>query len=151
MASIVLDGDLKSALSAVRSLGKTGEFVVAAAERRTAMALHSKYTKESFVYTSPKLDQEKFVAEIKAQARVLLDETGEKPVVFCFSDATHLSLARAISELKEVLLFPLPPYEPLEVAFDKEKTYISGRLGTCVRLRRGCYRNDIKYKYQKYQ
>ncbi len=123
MSVLILDGHLKSSLAVVRSLGKAGEFVVCGGERRTAMALSSRYAKERFVYVSPKINQQGFVDAVRTEASRLLEETGERPVVFCFSDATHLSLARAYSQLKDVLVFPLPPHEPREVAFDKEKTH----------------------------
>lgn len=120
---LVLDGHLKSSLSTVRALGKAGRFVVCGASKKSAMALHSKYVQQKFVYTAPKENQSEFVADIQNQAQALFNEYGEKPIVFCFSDATHLSLARAYSQLQNVLLFPLPPHEPREVTFDKEKTY----------------------------
>ena len=122
MSALILDANLKSSLAAIRSLGRSRVPVFAGATRSTAMGLSSRYVQSSFVYPDPKNDQRGFVEAVRAQAQVVQEETGERPVVFCFSDATYLSLARAYNHIKDVLHFPLPPYEPLEVAFDKEKT-----------------------------
>ncbi len=121
--ALVLDGHLKSALSCVRSLGQSKISVVCGAERPYAMSLYSKYVAEQFVYVSPKVNQEKFVAEILAQAKKLQVEDGEKPIVFCFSDATLLTLVRDLQVLKEYIVISLPALESVEIASDKVQTY----------------------------
>lgn len=123
MSAIVLDGHLKSALASVRSLGKAGIAVACGAERATAMACHSRHAKSRFVYASPKKDQKQFTAEIIAQAQKLFLTDGQKPVLYCFSDATSLCIARAYKELREFILIPLPALEAMETASDKGATY----------------------------
>ena len=64
MKAIILDGQLKSALSTVRSLGEKGVEFSVGAERGTAIALHSRYTKKTFTYPSPEISKEKFVDKV---------------------------------------------------------------------------------------
>ena len=54
MQAIVLDGHLKSALAAVRSLGRAGISVSVGSERKHAMAGKSRFAYSSFTYISPK-------------------------------------------------------------------------------------------------
>ena len=119
MKAIVLNGDLKSALCAVRSLGQAGHEVTVGAERESGMAYHSKFAKDSFVYPSPYTNRAGFVEAVIEQA----NEIGEKPVVFAFSDATYLSLHEAREELAEVCTLQYPDSEKVAMAFDKASTY----------------------------
>ena len=127
MAVIILDGHLKSSLSAVRSLGTSGVAVVCGAERGSAMACQSKYVTKRFVYTSPKNNQEQFVAAVLKEAQELFLTTKEKSVVFCFSDATLLTLARVRTRLQDFVILPMPSLESLEVASDKSLTYVRAK------------------------
>ncbi len=120
---LVLDGHLKSALCCVRSLGTSGIEVVCGAERSSAMACHSRYVRKRFVYTSPKHNQQQFIEEVLLQARELFLAEGVKPVVFCFSDATMLTLSRSYVELQEYMVLPIPSLSSIEQASDKKQTY----------------------------
>lgn len=124
---LVLDGHLKSALACVRSLGASGVTVVCGAERESAIACHSRYVSKQFVYTSPKNNQEQFVAAVLKVAQELFTATGEKPVVFCFSDATFLTLAGAYTRLQDFLILPMPSREAVEIASDKSFTYVRAK------------------------
>ncbi|MCF7815448.1 MAG: ATP-grasp domain-containing protein [Candidatus Pacebacteria bacterium] len=117
--ALVLDGQLKSALSAVRSLGRAGVSTCVGAERETGMALHSRYTKERFVYPSPYTHQKEFIASIKDEAARL----GGKPLVYAFSDATYLSLHMHREVLSEYVTCVFPDLKSVEIAFDKAATY----------------------------
>ena len=123
MTAIVLDGQLKSALCAVRSLGAQGVSVVCAAERSTAMACHSRFVRRHFIYSPAKTDPVGFVEDIIAQSKKLYDESGEKPVIFAFSDATSLLLAREYDRITPYAVMPMPSLESVEIAADKERTY----------------------------
>lgn len=123
MSVIVLDGHLKSALACVRSLGKSGVYVVCGAERSTAMACHSRYVQKSFVYHMVTKSQQKFIDTVVKEAKEVLRATGKKPVVFCFSDATQLTLARAYEQLQEYIVLPIPSLTSVEHASDKALTY----------------------------
>ena len=124
MDAIVLDGHLKSALSAVRSLGAAGMHVSVGAERATAMALHSRYAEERFIYPSPYTDQKAFIDALIREAM----RRGGKPVVFAFSDATFLSLYAYRETLKDVVTITFPPEKSMEIAFDKAATYSLARV-----------------------
>lgn len=122
--ALVLDGHLKSALACVRSLGARNIHVVCGAERQSAMACHSKYVQKRFVYVSPKIDQDGFIKSIIEESKKLKARDGQKPVVFCFSDATMLTLAQSLELLMEYVVILFPSLESVEVASDKVRTYL---------------------------
>ncbi len=124
--AIVLDGHLKSALSIVRSLGQKNIPVYVGAERKTAMALHSKYVSGKFMYPSPYRDQDAFVRTIKAEAVRL----GGKPVMYACSDATLLLLYEARESLEEYVTLVFPEERSMEIAFDKGGTYSLARVSS---------------------
>lgn len=118
MRAIILDGHLKSALAAVRSLGEKGIEFSVGAERRTAPAFHSRYTKDTFIYTSPIIDKECFVDELIKEAERL----GDKPVIYAFSDATFLPLLRHRIRVERVATLVMGDSGNIEIAFNKKKT-----------------------------
>ena len=118
MEVIILDGHLKSALAATRSLGKKGVRVICASERTSAMSLHSNYCAQRFVYPSPSKDKDAFVDAIIELAKNI----GEKPLVYSFSDETFLPLARQREKINEYVTFIASQDESIDIAFDKIKT-----------------------------
>lgn len=118
MTAIILDGHLKSALAAVRSLGRKNITLYVGAERKTGMALHSKYTTEFFTYISPLENQKLFIEALKKKA----GEVGGRPVVYAFSDATWLSLYKYRNELSQYVTLAYPDSDAVEIAFDKSST-----------------------------
>jgi predicted ATP-grasp superfamily ATP-dependent carboligase len=68
------------------------------------------------------LNQKLFIEGVQKKAKQILDRTGEKPVVFCFSDATMNAIVDNYALLKEVVSVPLPPLESLLIARNKKKT-----------------------------
>lgn len=124
MDAIILDGGLKSALAAVRSLGRRGISLSVGSERKSGMALHSKYATTRFVYPSPYTDQDGFVRAVKAEAVRL----GGKPVVYACSDATYLSLYAARESLAEYATLVFPEATAVEIAFNKAATHSLARI-----------------------
>ncbi len=124
MSAIILDGHLKSALAAVRSLGWAGVRVSAGAERATAMSLHSRYAADVFLYASPYENQERFIDRVKREAKRL----GDRPVVYAFSDATYLSLFEHRDELAACATLVVPEETAVGIAFDKAATYSLARV-----------------------
>jgi predicted ATP-grasp superfamily ATP-dependent carboligase len=114
---IILDGHLKSALAAVRSLGKKGVHVIGGSDRSTAMALHSRYCTEKFIYPRPVDDLRGFLDAISKAAG-----TDEKPLVMAFSDQTSAALSRNRDQLQGIISLELPQTQHFETAFDKSKT-----------------------------
>ncbi len=123
MYAIVLDGELKSALAAVRSLGKAGRMVSVGSQRGSAMTGFSRYTHDRFVYPDPKENQDAFVAHIVKAASTF----PEPPVLFTFSDATYLTVLAHHKELEQCCKLMLPPMRSVGTAFDKAATYTLAR------------------------
>src|ERR1700733_11757723 len=61
---LLLDGYSTRTLACVRSWGKRGVAFAVGGETRRDMSLFSRYAKETFVYTSPKLDALKFIQDV---------------------------------------------------------------------------------------
>ena len=122
--AIVLDGELKSALAIVRSLGGRDIVVSVGAERESGMALHSRFAEWSFVYPSPYTNVNGFIDEVEAEAKRL----GGKPVVFACSDATFLALYGARERLAVSCTLVFPDDRAMEIAFDKAITYSLARI-----------------------
>lgn len=118
MKAIILNGHLKSALCAVRSLGAKGVEFSVGAERSTAPALHSVYTKEKFIYTSPLHNKEKFINELEKEAIRL----GDKPLIYTFSDATAVPILHHHERLSKVATIIVNGVTQTEQVFDKSKT-----------------------------
>jgi len=116
--AIILDGHLKSALAATRSLGKKGIQVTTLAERGTAMALHSRYTAHHFVYPSPLRAPQAFVQAIINIAQNI----GDMPVIYAFSDETFLLISKHRKEIQKYATLLLSSEESIETAFNKRKT-----------------------------
>jgi predicted ATP-grasp superfamily ATP-dependent carboligase len=118
MKAIILDGHLKSSLSTVRSLGEKGVEFSVGSVRSTAMALHSTYTKDKFIYPSPEISKEKFVDAVIAEA----ERIGDKPLIYAFSDAVFLSLLRHRIRIEKVATLVMGESQFIEIAFNKRKT-----------------------------
>lgn len=101
---IILDGHLRSALAAVRSLGAAGYQVVCGSHRRTGLALFSQHTHRRFRYPSPLQSLVGFQQAVAAMTRQYDD-----PIVYAFSDATFLALNHS---------------EHIAIAFDKRRTVV---------------------------
>lgn len=124
--ALVLDGHLPSALACVRSLGKQGIRVVCGAERKSALALHSKFISEAWVYPSPLEDVEVYVQAVTDK----LSTMGDCPVIFCMSDNTLLPLAQHRDQIEAVGRLVLSETKDFNAAFDKALTLkLAGRLG----------------------
>lgn len=119
---LVLDGHLKSALCAVRTLGRQGIPVYGGAVRTSALALHSRYVKGRFIYPDPVRDQVAFVAALTDYAKAHHHKTGEKIVLYCFSEATQQSVQGASDSLAPFLHLLIPSAEAAAVAADKRRT-----------------------------
>lgn len=124
MSAIILDGHLKSALAAVRSLGQAGITISVGAERSTAMSLHSRYATSVFLYSSPYEYEKRFIERVKREAKRL----GDKPVIFAFSDVTYLTLFLHRDELSKSATLIFPEEKSVDIAFDKAATYSLARV-----------------------
>jgi predicted ATP-grasp superfamily ATP-dependent carboligase len=113
-----LDAHLKSALAAIRSLGSRGIRVVAGADRRTAMGLHSKHVWKGFIYPSPYQNGKRFLDAIWREA-----EASRQPMVlYSFSDATFLPLYENRSRFEHLLSSYPEAESSVTIAFSKVAT-----------------------------
>jgi predicted ATP-grasp superfamily ATP-dependent carboligase len=126
MGAIILDGQLKSALIVVRSLGRRGIRVSVGAEHGTAMSLHSRYTSRTFTYPSPYSTRTAFVESLVREASAL----GGKPVVYAMSDATFMAVHAHRDELAQHLTLLFPDEHAMGLAFDKAGTYALARFSS---------------------
>ncbi len=125
-SALVLDGELKSALAIVRSLGVRGVPVTAGAVRDSGMALHSRYTMSRFVYPSPYTNEQEFIDAVEREAK----RCGDMPVIFACSDATFLALHDARERLGASCTLVFPDARAMEIAFDKAVTYSLARVSS---------------------
>ncbi|MHB8830853.1 MAG: carboxylate--amine ligase [Patescibacteria group bacterium] len=128
---LVLDGHLPSALACVRSLSKHNIKVICGAERKGALALHSKFASEAWTYPSPLEDVEAYVQAVIKK----LSTMGDRPVIYCLSDNTLLPLALHRDQVEAVGRLVLPETKDFNVAFDKALTLkLAERLGVPMPL-----------------
>ena len=118
MKAIILDAEQKSALATVRSLANKKISFSVGGERKTCMAFHSRFTTDTFIYTSPRVNKEKFVDAVILEA----ERMGGKPLIYAFSDATFLSLIRHRIRIEKVATLVAPESIDAETAFNKHKT-----------------------------
>jgi hypothetical protein len=100
-SALVLDAHTKSSLAAIRSLGAKSVRVIAGATHRTAMGLHSKYTRETFTYPSPIDHPLEFVDAVSQVAT-----KHARPVLFTFSDATFWLLYEHRRRMPALAVYP---------------------------------------------
>jgi len=118
MEAIILDGHLKSALAATRSLGEKGIRVNCAAERKSAMSLHSCFCAQDFIYPSPVKNRQAFIETLVEFAK----KVGGKPLVYSFSDETFLPISDEREKLEKYVTLVLSDKKNIDLAFNKAKT-----------------------------
>lgn len=124
MNVFVTDANYRHALGAIRSLAGHGARVTAGAPSRIAQGMLSRYAKARVVYPSPK-DEERFVGFMerfleRSGIDVLLP-IGYQSSVVCSKHCDRLSRHAKI---------PIAPYEAMEIASHKDKTFaLAERLG----------------------
>ena len=112
---VLLDGYSTRTLACVRSWGKKGIPFAVGGETRWDMSLLSRYSKETFIYTSPKRDLSKFIREVNHRCQ----EFGAD-CVFPTSEAAIMVCSRYRNELKCVPIVPRAP--EIQAAFSKANT-----------------------------
>lgn len=124
MDVIILDGEQKSALAAVRVLGRAGLRVVVGSTRSSAMAMHSRYALARFVYPDPKQDRAGFIAALTAEAT----RFGDRPVVMAFSEATAVTVQLEQSSLERHIRYAWQEPSQFEIVQNKAATYSEAKL-----------------------
>lgn len=138
-AAIVLDADQKSALAAIRSLGRRGIHVLAGSNRRTAMGLHSRYVSRRFLYPAPLDSPDQFIEAVHKAAA----EAGTRPVLFTFSDATYLPLYQNSNRLDRQIAAVYPQDRSVAITFSKAETVkLAQDLG--IETPATCFPRDVE-------
>jgi predicted ATP-grasp superfamily ATP-dependent carboligase len=124
---LILDGQQRSALAAVRSLGRRGVPVVVADESAQTLAGSSRYCRETFVYPSPALQPEAFVEEVRQESR----RRGIRMLLPMAEVSTQLVLANR--SLFGDLLIPFAELDQFEALTNKWKLFrLAKKLGLSI-------------------
>ena len=130
MSVLFLNGKMYSALCAVRSLGKKGIKVTVADDSKRAMSFFSKYCSQKFIYPSPKIDLPGYIEKI-----LDIVKSNNVDTIFCFNDATFLSVSRARDKFPYFLRLPIASKEAVEIAYSKEETLkVAQNIGVPIPL-----------------
>jgi predicted ATP-grasp superfamily ATP-dependent carboligase len=123
---LLLDGYSTRTLACVRSWGKKGIAFAVGGETPRDMSLFSRYSTETFVYTSPKRDISKFIQGVNRFSRQFRADS-----VFPTSEAAIMACARHQGDL---VCRPIIPGErQIETAFSKANTLrLGASLGIAV-------------------
>lgn len=114
-AAIILDGNQRSALAAVRSLGMKGIEVVVGAEKGKALASSSRYCVDRFIYPSPDADPDAFLRSVAEKAA---EYPG--PVLFPMTDITMNEILLHRDLFPENTRIPFSDHALYEALSDKE-------------------------------
>lgn len=119
MSALILDGNQKSALAAVRSLGGRGIDVVVGSPKELGIAAYSTFAADQFVYPSPYEDVDGFMSALERAAQ----RCGDRPVIYAFSDATYFALYTHRDRLESVATLLFPSESSIKIVFDKYETF----------------------------
>lgn len=130
---LVTDGQLRSGLAVVRSLGKRGVRVISGESTRFATAFFSKYADDHIVYPSPESDPNGFVTFL---LEFLLDSDIDALIPVGHQTTKLVSQHRdAFAELTDV---PVTDYDRFQRGWDKEKTFEAAEDAGIPRPRTEC-------------
>lgn len=121
---LVLDGNQRSALAAVRALGRRGIDVIVGESSAASLAGHSKYCCGTVVYGSAYDDPERFLRSLAELVRA--HDIG---VLLPMTDVTASAIVRRKSQFADVQV-PLPPPESFDALTNKSLlTDVAAELG----------------------
>jgi len=112
--TIILDGDLHSALAATRSLGKRGLKVAVGSDVLPSLASRSRYCAEAFQYPSPSLEPQKFLAALREYA-----ERHRGCVLLPMRDITLEEVLRNAEAFRGMVKVPFAEHAIYSAASDK--------------------------------
>lgn len=121
---IILDGNQRSALAAVRALGARDIPVIVGADLPDSLAAVSRYCKQAFVYPSPYQDPEGFLNRI-------IEESHQWPksVLMPMTDVALSEILKHRGRLPKRLLLPFPEWEIYQAVSNKIKLFrLASRL-----------------------
>ncbi|UCD63467.1 MAG: ATP-grasp domain-containing protein [Candidatus Zixiibacteriota bacterium] len=122
---LIIDGEQRSALAAVRSLGSRGITVTVAEDHLPCLASSSKYGAGGIKYASPQTQPEEFVDDLR---RILRDDSYD--LLIPMTDVTSYLIADHYEELSKHTTIGMPPPEAFRAASDKgEMIRLADSLG----------------------
>ncbi len=114
---LVTDGDIRSALSIVRSLGRRGFNTIVGSEKEKSLAFYSKYCSKKIVYPSPYTEKSKFV-----EFMLNFIKQNKIDLLIPVSDLTIYPISERLNEFNRYTKVACPEKSILDKAFDKEET-----------------------------
>jgi predicted ATP-grasp superfamily ATP-dependent carboligase len=125
VAVFITDGDQRSALAVVRSLGRAGVAVTVGESQMPSLAGTSRYCSKQVRYPSPAADGERFLAFLRERLA-----GGEYEVLLPMTDVTMQLIATARASLPSSVRVPFPSREQVCLAQDKGHVLdLAQRLG----------------------
>jgi predicted ATP-grasp superfamily ATP-dependent carboligase len=124
MKILVLDGNQRSALAVVRSLGRAGYDVTVGDEVPTNLSSVSKYARVGISYPSPTSQPREFQSEL-----VKIVSSSSFDLLIPCTDKSSLLVLAIEEEIRGLVKLALPPHEVFMQAFDKHLI-----VETCQRL-----------------
>ena len=112
---LLLDGYSTRSLACVRSWGSRRIPFAVGGETGHDMSLLSRYATDTFVYTSPRRDIARFIADVNHYAQAF-----HADVVFPTSEAAIIACSKHRNELVSVPLIPTP--QEIDTVFNKRHT-----------------------------
>jgi predicted ATP-grasp superfamily ATP-dependent carboligase len=117
MSIFITDGDARSTLSIVRSLGKRGLDVIVGSEREKSLTFYSKYCSKKIIYPPPSTEKSKFV-------EFMLSFVKENSIDFLVptSDLTIYPISEKLDEFNHYTKVACPEKGIFDKAYDKAET-----------------------------
>ncbi len=110
---MVLDANQRSALAATRSLGKQNIPVFTADETPTSLAGASKFSKQHFIYPSPRLQPDQFIKSLIKQVNALHID-----ILLPMTELTTMLLLKHKAEFADTII-PFPDMDTIESLSNK--------------------------------
>jgi len=114
MGVFITDGNQRSSLAVIRSLGHRGIDVTVGAEEKGSLAGVSRYCRSQFVYSAPEKDPSTFQQQLTEHC-----QNQHYNLLIPMTDLTCQLVADVHTELEEHVTVALPPGNAFEIASDK--------------------------------
>lgn len=114
MRILILDGEHRSALAALRALGRKGHQVFTASQLNRTACSFSKYSKGSVRYSSPCDNRSQFITDIKDHLKKLRID-----LLLAMTDATMYRILQHENEIRKLVVLPAVSFEQYRNASDK--------------------------------
>ena len=116
MKVFITDADFKHALSALRSLGKKGIYVIAGSSVKHSQSFYSKYCKEKVIYPMPRNEN----AFVRFMLEYLKNNKIDVLLPICYLATTTISKYQ--DEFRKYTKLPVAGEDSIRIACNKDKT-----------------------------